>query len=72
MLFVEFSHTSFEVKVGYICRILKHGRWANLQEGNGGIEHCLDFQLITFEGRGAHENVMVYPQTKNHRPIKFT
>ena len=35
MLVVEFSWTSFEVKMGFVCRILKHGRWAIMREKMG-------------------------------------
>ena len=39
MLVVESPSTSFEVKMGLICMILKHGRWTILRRGGGGNRH---------------------------------
>ena len=55
MLVVEFSSTSFEVKMGFICRILKYGKLLDLY-------NTLDFHIVIIEGSDAHVIAMFHFQ----------
>ena len=59
MLVVEFSWTRFEVKMGFIYGILKHGTWATC-EGRNGHEWFFGFWITVGEGNDAQENVLFY------------
>lgn len=61
LLIMRFSRTSFEVKVGCICKILKHGDEL-FEPGKWYMLRCLDIFIISFEGRGTHEKCMFYIQ----------
>jgi hypothetical protein len=60
MLVVECSWTSLEIKMGFVCRVLKHARWAIVRE-RMCTNNPWDFGIVTIEGYDALENVMVYP-----------
>ena len=46
--------------MGFVCRILKHGRWAITRE-RMCTNNPWDLGIVTIEGNDALENVMVYP-----------
>lgn len=63
MLVMKISWTEFEVEVGIICRILKHGRLTIFRE-KMGMKYPWGFHIITFKERSAHNNIMFYGPKK--------
>lgn len=61
--------TSFEVKMGVISRILKHGRWIVLREILG-LNEPLGSWLIVIQGSDAQENALNSPPPQmKERPL---
>jgi hypothetical protein len=66
MLVAGFASTIFEVEMGFVCRILKHGRCPLLRVKMGTYIFLRFFHIIVIEGGDARGNAMFYPQRKTY------
>lgn len=70
-LIVNFSWTNFESEVGHVLGILIQGKCVSFRGKKMGVKCLLDFRMITFEERGANDNVVFYHFVKYIWPAKF-
>ena len=71
MLIVEFLWISFEVKMGFVYRVLKHVRWAPTRERRG-TNNPVEFLNHKNWGNWCTKNCHVSYLEKDLLPIKFT
>ena len=71
MLVMKISWTELQVEVGYICRILNHGRWTIFMK-EWAWNTLWTFISWHLKKGVAHDNDMFYFSPKYLRPIEFT